>query len=80
MPCECNILHCRHPYYIPDFKKASLYLDQIRGGDLMPEEKKKMEKAEEDCVYVCDCCGCEVVCRTPSEGPLMCCGEVMCCC
>ena len=46
----------------------------------MSEEKKKMEKAEEDCVYVCDSCGCEVICRTPSEGPLMCCGEVMCCC
>ena len=27
--------------------------------------KKKMEKAEKSCVYVCDCCGCEIVCTTP---------------
>jgi hypothetical protein len=42
--------------------------------------KKKMEKAEKNCVYVCDVCGCEVVCTTPSEGPLICCNEVMYCC
>jgi hypothetical protein len=29
---------------------------------------KKMEKAKKNCVYVCDCCGCEVVCTAPSEG------------
>lgn len=38
---------------------------------------KKMEKAKKNCVYVCDCCGCEVVCTAPSEGPLLCCGQAM---
>jgi hypothetical protein len=41
------------------------------------KKTKKMEKAEKSCVYVCDSCGCEVVCTTPSVGPLVCCDEVM---
>lgn len=46
-------------------------------GDNMSE---KMEKAEKNSCYVCDVCGCEIVCTTPSNGPLMCCDQVMCCC
>jgi len=42
--------------------------------------KTKMKKAEKNCVYVCDVCGCEVVCTTASRGPLVCCDEIMCCC
>ena len=41
---------------------------------------KKMEKAEKNCGYVRDCCGCEIVCTTPSAGPLLCCNAVMSCC
>ncbi len=43
-------------------------------------KKEKMKKAEKNCVYVCDVCGCEVVCTTPSKGALICCNEVMYCC
>ena len=52
-------------------------------GDLMSKTKKtkkKMEKAEKDCVYYCDACGCEMVCTTPSKGPLVCCDQIMYCC
>lgn len=49
----------------------------ILRGDKMSE---KMDKADKNCCYVCDICGCEIVCTTPSAGPLMCCDEVMCCC
>ena len=41
--------------------------------------KTKMKKAEKNSVYVCDVCGCEVVCTTPSKGALICCDEPMCC-
>ena len=40
--------------------------------------KTKMKKAEKNCTYVCDVCGCEVVCRTPSKGPVVCCDQIMC--
>ncbi|MEJ2240990.1 MAG: hypothetical protein P8Y18_02440 [Candidatus Bathyarchaeota archaeon] len=46
----------------------------------MSKEKKRMEKAEKECTYVCDVCGCEIMCTTPSRGPLVCCDEVMYCC
>jgi hypothetical protein len=46
----------------------------------MSEEKDRMENAEKNCVYVCHVCGCEIVCTTPSKGPLVCSEEVMCCC
>ena len=42
--------------------------------------RTKMTKAEKNYVYACDVCGCEVVCTTPSKGPLLCCNEPMCCC
>jgi desulfoferrodoxin-like iron-binding protein len=37
----------------------------------------KMKKAEKNNTYVCETCGCEVVCTTPGKGPLVCCGELM---
>ena len=46
----------------------------------MSKEKKRMKKAEKECTYVCDVCGCEIMCTTPSRGPLVCCDEVMYCC
>jgi hypothetical protein len=42
--------------------------------------KTKMKKPEKNCVYVCDVCGCEIVCTTPGRGPLVCCEEIMYCC
>ena len=42
-------------------------------------KKTKKKAAEKNCVYVCDCCGCEIVCTTPSEGPLLCCNQVISC-
>lgn len=53
------------------------FYDMPSRGDNMSE---KMEKAEKNSCYVCDVCGCEIVCTTPSNGPLMCCDQVMCCC
>ena len=41
--------------------------------------KNKMKEAEKGTLYFCNTCGCEIVCTTPSEGPLVCCDEVMCC-
>jgi len=38
-----------------------------------------MKKAEKNCVYVCGVCGCEIVCTTPSESPIICCEENMFC-
>ena len=52
-------------------------------GELMSKNKKtstKMQKAEKNGVYYCDSCGCELVCTTPSKGPITCCSDVMCCC
>lgn len=46
---------------------------------LKAKGKKKMDAAEKNAVYYCDLCGCEVVCTTTGGGPLICCGEVMCC-
>jgi hypothetical protein len=43
------------------------------------KSKTKMEKSEKSCVYVCDACGCEVVCTTSGQGPLICCDEAMVC-
>ncbi|MCW3997410.1 MAG: hypothetical protein NWF10_02435 [Candidatus Bathyarchaeota archaeon] len=39
--------------------------------------KKKMDKAEKNCSYFCDACGCEVVCKKPSDSPLVCCDQIM---
>jgi len=69
---------------VSDLSLSHIYNNFIRlfdviefRGDNMSE---KMEKAEKNCCYVCDVCGCEVVCTTPSSGPLVCCEQVMCCC
>ena len=38
---------------------------------------KKMKKADKGETYYCGVCGCEIVCTTESESPLVCCEEVM---
>ncbi len=38
---------------------------------------KKMSKAKKGETYYCEVCGCEVICTTSSESPLICCDEVM---
>ncbi len=39
---------------------------------------KKMSKAKKGETYYCEVCGCEIMCTTRSESPLICCDEVMC--
>ncbi len=39
---------------------------------------KKMTRAKKGETYYCEVCGCEVMCATSSEGPIICCDEVMC--
>ncbi len=39
---------------------------------------KKMTRAKKDETYFCTVCGCEIMCTTSSEGPIICCDEVMC--
>ncbi|NJD75538.1 MAG: desulforedoxin [Candidatus Methanoperedens sp.] len=36
-----------------------------------------MKKAAKGETYYCTVCGCEVVCTTESESPIVCCEEVM---
>jgi hypothetical protein len=38
---------------------------------------KKAKKAERGMAYVCDVCGCEVVCVSDSAGNVVCCEEPM---
>ncbi len=38
---------------------------------------KKMSKAKKGETYYCTVCGCEVLCTTSSENPIVCCDEVM---
>ena len=38
---------------------------------------KKAKKAERGMAYVCDVCGCEMVCVSDSAGNVMCCEEPM---
>jgi len=39
---------------------------------------KKMTRAKKGETYYCEVCGCEIMCATSSEGPIICCDEVMC--
>jgi len=39
---------------------------------------KKMSRAEKGETYYCTVCGCEVMCTTSSESPIICCDEEMC--
>ncbi len=38
---------------------------------------KRMTKASKGETYYCTVCGCEVLCTTDSESPIVCCEEVM---
>ena len=40
-------------------------------------QAKKAKKAERGMAYVCDVCGCEVVCVSDSAGNVVCCEEPM---
>jgi hypothetical protein len=39
---------------------------------------KKMTRAKTGETYYCTVCGCEIMCTTSSESPIICCDEVMC--
>jgi hypothetical protein len=39
---------------------------------------KKASKAETGQTYICEVCGCEMVCASDSSGEVVCCGESMC--
>jgi hypothetical protein len=39
---------------------------------------KKMKKAKKGETYYCTVCGCEIICTTSSESPIICCDDVMC--
>ncbi len=38
---------------------------------------KKMTRAKKGETYYCTVCGCEVLCTTSSENPIVCCDEIM---
>lgn len=39
---------------------------------------KKMTRAKKGETYYCTVCGCDIICTTSSEGPIICCDEAMC--
>ncbi len=39
---------------------------------------KKASKAETGLTYICEVCGCEMVCASDSAGEVVCCEEPMC--
>lgn len=43
-----------------------------------PKKAKKMTRANENETYYCAVCGCEVICTTSSNSPIVCCDEEMC--
>ncbi len=42
-----------------------------------PKRGRKMTRATKGETYYCTVCGCEVLCTTSSESPIVCCDEVM---
>jgi hypothetical protein len=42
-----------------------------------PKKGKRMTRASKGETYYCTVCGCEVLCTTSSESPIVCCEEVM---
>ncbi len=63
-------LRGRKPVKVKEAKKSKAKARSKKG--------KKMARAKESETYFCTVCGCEVVCTTGSEGPIICCDEVMC--
>ncbi len=46
-------------------------------ASVKPKKGKKMTRAKKDETYYCSICGCEVVCTTSGNKPIVCCEEVM---
>jgi hypothetical protein len=63
-------LRARKPVKVKEAKKSKAKARSKKG--------KKMTRAKEDETYFCTVCGCEVVCTSGSESPIICCDEVMC--
>ncbi len=42
-----------------------------------PKKGKKMTRARKGETYYCTVCGCEILCTTNSESPIVCCDEIM---
>ncbi len=42
-----------------------------------PKKGKRMTRATKGETYYCTVCGCEVLCTTSSESPIVCCEDVM---
>jgi len=65
-------------------ERQRAFLSQLRSrkpekakAKTKPKQGKKMSRARKDETYYCSVCGCEVVCVTESESPLVCCDEIM---
>ncbi len=63
-------LRARKPIRVKAAGKKAKTVARARKG-------KKMKKAKTGETYYCGVCGCEIVCTTDSESPLICCEEVM---
>lgn len=72
-------------------ERQKAFLDQLRSrkpvkvkAAKQPKAKaisgkgKKMSRAKKGETYYCTVCGCEIMCTTSSESPIICCDEVMC--
>ena len=62
-------LRARKPVKIKSAKPAKV--------KAKPKKGKKMNRAKKGETYYCTVCGCEVLCTTSSESPIVCCEEVM---
>ena len=63
-------LRARKPVRVKAAKKTK--------AKVRPKKGKKMTRAKKDETYFCTVCGSEIMCTTSSEGPIICCDEVMC--
>ncbi len=63
-------LRARKPVKVKEVKKPKAKTRARKG--------KKMTRAKKGETYYCTVCGCEVMCTTSSESPIICCDEVMC--
>ncbi len=63
-------LRARKPVKVKEAKKPKAKTRARKG--------KKMTRAKKGETYYCTVCGCEIMCTTSSESPIICCDEVMC--